>query len=76
MKTHDAPRHPGISMHKITVGAGGAGAIVMIGFVVMGFVGVPVARWVLIFSALLGVVIAAALAFWHRRHPLKLPTIR
>jgi hypothetical protein len=76
MKTHDAPRHAGISMHKITVGAGEAGAIVVIGYLVMGFVGVPVARWVLIFSLIVGAIAAAGLTAWHRRHPIKLPSIR
>jgi len=76
MKTNDAPRHPGITMHKITVGAGGAGTIVAVGFVVMGLIGVPVARWVFIFSLVAGAIGAAFLTYWHRNHPLKPPSLR
>ena len=63
-------------MHKITVGAGGAGTIVAVGFVVMGFLGVPVARWVFIFSVIVGAIGAAALTAWHQRHPIKPPSLR
>jgi len=76
MKSHDAPRHPGITMHKITVGAGGAGTIVAIGFVVMGLIGVPIARWVFIFSLIAGAAGAAGLTLWHRRHPIVPPSLR
>ena len=62
-------------MHKITIGAGAAGSIVAIGFVVMGLVGVPVARWLLIFSVIAGAIGAAFLTYWHSRHPLKPPSL-
>jgi ABC-type antimicrobial peptide transport system permease subunit len=65
----DAP-HPGISMHKIRVGAGVAGFIVVAGFLAIGLVGVPLFRYFLGLAIALGVGIAFGLYLvrrWRRR---------
>lgn len=43
---NDQP-HPGITMHRIRVGAGVAGGIVVLGFLVIGLIGVPLFRYFL-----------------------------
>ena len=62
---NDAP-HPGISMHKIRVGAGVAGFIVAAGFVTIGLTGVPMFRDFLVLAIALGAGIAFGL-YWVRR---------
>jgi hypothetical protein len=37
--------HPGITMHRLRVGAGMAGFIVVAGFLVIGLIGVPMFRY-------------------------------
>ena len=46
-----------------------AGIIIAIGFVVMGVVGVPIAKWFLIAGGVLGIGVALVLRFLRRRPP-------
>lgn len=57
---NDQP-HPGITMHRIRVGAGIAGFIVVVGFLVIGLVGVPMFRDFLGVAIVLGGGIALGL---------------
>jgi len=50
-----------------------AGIIVAIGFVVMGVVGVPIAKWFLICGVLLGVGVAVVLRYLRKRLPAEDP---
>ena len=61
----DAP-HPGITMHKIRVGAGVAGFIVVAGFLAIGLVGVPLFRYFLGLAIAGGGGIALGM-YWVRR---------
>jgi hypothetical protein len=62
MKNHGASRHPGI-MRFMRVDAEFAGFIVAVGFVVMGLVGIPIAKWFLLGAIVLGVGVALVLRF-------------
>jgi len=62
---NDGP-HPGISMHKIRVGAGVAGFIVVAGFLAIGLVGVPMFRYFLGLAIAVGGGIALGM-YWVRR---------
>jgi hypothetical protein len=65
----DAP-HPGITMHKIRIGAGVAGFIVVAGFLAIGLIGVPLFRYFLGLALALGAGIAFGLHLsrrWRRR---------
>ncbi|HMC31928.1 MAG TPA: hypothetical protein VKL99_13925 [Candidatus Angelobacter sp.] len=53
--------HPGITMHKLRVGAGVAGFIVVAGFVIIGLIGVPMFRYFLGLAIVMGAVVAAGL---------------
>ena len=53
--------HPGITMHKLRVGAGVAGFIVVAGFVIIGLIGVPMFRYFLGLAIIMGAVVAAGL---------------
>lgn len=65
---HDDTPHPGITMHKLRVGAGVAGFIVAGGFLVIGLVGVPMFRYFLGLALIAGGGIALALHIArHRR---------
>jgi hypothetical protein len=66
---NDGP-HPGITMHRIRVGAGVAGFIVVAGFLAIGLVGVPLFRYFLVLAIALGTGIAFGLYLarrWRRR---------
>jgi hypothetical protein len=66
---NDGP-HLGISMHKIRVGAGVAGFIVVVGFLAIGLIGVPLFRYFLGLAIALGAGIAIGLYLarrWRRR---------
>jgi hypothetical protein len=69
VKTHDAARHPGISMHRINVGAGTAGVLVTIGIVWACLVGLPHARWFLLISIVFGALAAAGFRYWYAHKP-------
>jgi len=53
--------HPGITMHKLRVGAGVAGFIVVAGFVIIGLIGVPMFRYFLGLAIVMGALIATGL---------------
>jgi hypothetical protein len=69
MKTHDDAPHPGISMHRIQVGAGAAGVLVTIGVVWACVVGLPHARWFLLISIVFGGVAAGWFRYWYAHKP-------
>jgi len=60
MKHHDASRHPGI-MRFMQVDVEFAGILVAVGFVVMGIIGIPIAKWFLLGALLLGAGVALLL---------------
>jgi mannose/fructose/N-acetylgalactosamine-specific phosphotransferase system component IIC len=62
MKLHDGPRHPG-PWRVIPVDSEFAGLLVAVGFIVMGFVSVPIAKWFLLGALVVGVVVALVLPF-------------
>ncbi len=54
------------------LGRGTSGLILAILIVVAVLVGVPSARWFLLLSAGLGVIIAVVLHFWNKSRPVKI----
>lgn len=50
--------HPGISMHKFTVGGGVAGFIVASGVVLIALLGIPMAKYFLLLAIVMGAGIA------------------
>ncbi len=50
---------------------GSAGLIVAIAVVAILLIALPAYRWFFLISVLIGLVIAAGLALWHRVHPIK-----
>jgi hypothetical protein len=70
--------HNGISMHRIRVGAGVAGFIVVAGFLTIGLVGIPLFRYFLGLAIVLGAGIAIGLYLarrWRKSRPA-VPSIR
>lgn len=65
-------RHPGISMHKLPVGADIMGAVFAIGIVLMFVVGIPIARWFLIAGVLLGGILATVFVLYHKHHKVEI----
>jgi hypothetical protein len=65
MKLRDGNRHPG-PFRVMRVDAEFAGFIVAIGFVVMGLVGIPIAKWFLLGSILFGLGVALVLRYLHK----------
>ena len=65
MKHHDSSRHPG-PWRVMRVDAEFAGIIVALGFVVMGLVGLPIAKWFLLGAILFGVGVAVLLRLIRR----------
>jgi len=59
--------HPGIRIDKIPVSANVGGLIFVIGIVVLGIVGVPAIRELLIIGLIGGPLFAAVLYWWHNR---------
>jgi hypothetical protein len=57
----NADWHQGITMHRLRVGGGIAGAIVVLGFLTIGLVGVPLFRYFLGLAILVGGGIALGL---------------
>ena len=55
--TADAP-HPGINVSKMPVGGGLAGMLVAASIIIIGLIGLPITRWFLGASLVLGAVIA------------------
>jgi hypothetical protein len=60
MKDHDSNRHPG-PWRVMKVDSEFAGIIVAVGFLAMGLVGIPVARWFVLGCLALGGVFAVLL---------------
>jgi hypothetical protein len=60
MKHPDANRHTGI-MRVMKVDAEFAGILIAVGFVVLGLVSIPIARWFLLGTVVLGVAVALLL---------------
>ena len=58
--------HQGITMHKIRVGGGVAGFIVVIGFLAIGLVGIPMLRYFLGMAIALGVGVALGMYLMRR----------
>jgi len=65
-------RHPGITMHRIAVGGSIMGALFAIGTVLIFVIGLPVGRWFLLGSVVLGTGVAAGLYAWHKNNPVEL----
>jgi len=61
--------HPGITMHKLRVGAGIAGFIVAAGFLVIGLTGVPMFRYFLGLAIVMGAAIAGVMYLYRRWRP-------
>lgn len=57
--------HQGITMHRLRVGAGVAGGIVVLGFLAIGLVGVPMFRYFLGLAIITGGGIALGLHWVH-----------
>lgn len=66
MKTHDAPKHPG-PWRVMQVDSELAGLLVAVGFLVMGFVSMPIATGFVLGAITLGVVVALLLRFTPRK---------
>jgi hypothetical protein len=62
MKDHGANRHPG-PFRVMKVDSEFAGLLVAVGFLVMGFVSMPLATWFVLGAITLGVVVALLLRF-------------
>ncbi len=74
----DDDLHNGISMHRIRVGGGVAGFIVVAGFLCIGLVGIPMLRYFLGFAIVVGAGVACGLYLvrrWKRSRPSS-PSIR
>jgi len=54
-------RHPGITMHKFTVGPGFVGLVFTVGCALIFLFGLPALWWFLAFSAALGLAVALVL---------------
>ena len=66
MQDHDAKRHPG-PWRVMQLDSEFAGLLVAVGFLVMGFVSMPLATWFILGAIMLGVVVALLLRFTPRR---------
>jgi hypothetical protein len=66
MKDHDASRHPG-PWRVMNVDSESAGILVAVGFLAMGLVSIPVARWFVLGCLALGAAVAVLLRFSSRR---------
>ena len=67
MKTHDTPKHPG-PWRVMKVDSEFAGLLVAVGFLVMGFVSMPIARWFIVGAVALGVFVALVLRFASKKY--------
>jgi hypothetical protein len=60
MKDHDAKRHPG-PFRVMSVDAESAGILVAVAFLVLGLVGLPIAKWFCLAALVLGAAVALLL---------------
>jgi hypothetical protein len=65
MKDHNAQRHPG-PFRVMAVDAESAGILVAVAFLVLGLVGLPIAKWFFLGALVLGASIASLLRFVRR----------
>jgi len=65
MKDRDTARHPG-PMRVMRLDAESAGVLVAVAFVVLGLVGLAIAKWFLLASLVLGAGVALLLRFTRR----------
>ncbi|MGI9101018.1 MAG: hypothetical protein ACR2IF_01115 [Terriglobales bacterium] len=72
MKDHAPTPHPG-PYRIMRINSESAGIIIAIGFVVMGVVGIPIAKWFLIAGIVLGIGVALLLRYWRKRPPTEDP---
>jgi apolipoprotein N-acyltransferase len=66
MKDHDGNRHPG-PWRVMSVDSETTGIIVAVGFLAMGLVSIPVARWFVLGCLALGALFAVLLRFTPKR---------
>jgi hypothetical protein len=62
----DSPRHPGITFHKMPVGAGFPGFVFAAGIVAIALLGLPGAKWFLLASVIAGVVVLGIIRLLRR----------
>ena len=60
MKDHDGKRHPG-PFRVMAVDAESAGILVAVAFLVLGLVGLPIAKWFFLAALVLGATVALLL---------------
>jgi hypothetical protein len=60
MKDHDGKRHPG-PFRVMSVDAESAGILVAVAFLVLGLVGLPIAKWFFLAALVLGAAVALLL---------------
>ena len=60
MKDHDGKRHPG-PFRVMSVDAEAAGILVAVAFLVLGLVGLPIAKWFFLAALVLGATVALLL---------------
>jgi hypothetical protein len=65
MKDHDARRHPG-PFRVMNVDSESAGILIAVAFLVLGLVGLPIAKWFFLGALVLGSSIALLLHFIRR----------
>lgn len=65
MKDHDAKRHPG-PFRVMNVDSESAGILIAVAFLVLGLVGLPIAKWFFLGALVLGSSIALLLRFIRR----------
>jgi hypothetical protein len=69
MKHRDPDRHPGI-WRVMQVDSELAGILIAAGFVLMGLVGMPIAKWFFLGAVLFGALVALVL-HWTKKKPLQ-----
>lgn len=62
-----ADRHPGINMHKLSIGGGFVGLLFAVGSAAIFILGFPTLWYFVAFSAVLGVALALIMRFVHQR---------
>ena len=68
-QSHDSPRHPGITFHKMPVAAGFIGFVFAAGIVAITLFGLPVAKWFLLASVIAGLGVLGIIRVLHRLRP-------
>ena len=68
MKRRDPARHPGV-WRVMQVDSEWAGVLIAAGFVLMGLVSLPIAKWFFLGAVLVGVIVALVLRFMKSEPP-------